>query len=90
MKQLTHSVIGWSNTEVYQEMLYHIDHEEAYNIKSLVLAIPITPQYHLILQYLGIDINTWFNNSTVNIGFCNPDSFASVRGVEVAKARIGH
>ena len=40
-----------------------------YNIKSLILAIPMIPQYHLILQYLGIDINTWFNNSTVNIGF---------------------
>ena len=35
------------------------------NIKSLTLAIPITPQYHLILQYLGININIWFNNNII-------------------------
>ena len=34
------------------------------NIKSLI-AIPITPQYHLFLQYLCININIWLNDSTI-------------------------
>ena len=34
------------------------------NIKILTLAIPLTP--HLTLQYLGININVFFNNRIVD------------------------
>ena len=51
MKQLTHNVIGWSNTEVYQEMLYHIDHES----KGIILlnTVFLFPELNLNATYLS-------------------------------------